>query len=286
MVRRVARDGRPEEATGSPQPGAPAPQPLNPSNASEPAALSVDASTTSRDVAEHAHNGTLHGPHEADDGTPRGAGTARLLSLGALTSGMLRDFNNVMCAVIGFAQLLHQELSPSSSAAGFARQILRAGSYGNRMSERLLEYAERQCEGPVTLDLRCVIDQACDLVRHLVGGHIRLVVEHPPSALSVRADPADLEYVVIALLLGARDAMPTGGHLQVHTRPVTDPETEDLPASGAWVHVSLNDTGIPPGPDAPGLLLVRQLVEQQGGVFRTEPRGDEGNAFDIFLPAA
>ena len=234
--------------------------------------------------------------HPVDD-APRGAAADRLLAVGAMSSASMRDLRNVLCAVIGFAQLLQDELAPGSPAGVYARQIASAGTYGTAMADRLLAYVERGPAGRGRVDLRGVVDSTVELVRHLIGRHIRLTVHHAAGDLPVVGDPCELEQVVLTLVLNARDAMPAGGHLILTTRRSTGPGAASGDADVPWALLSVHDTGVPLAPDAIessaedlrpilNLATLKGLVLRNGGMLRVAPPGEEGNSFEVYLPAA
>ena len=229
-------------------------------------------------------------PHASPE--PRGTAAERLLVVGALASSLVHDLRDVLTALMGFAQLLGDEVAPRTPAGAYARHILRAGQHGQVLTERLAGYARRGRGGRARLDLRGVVDVAVDLARPLLGRRVRLCVEHAPGDLAVWADPDDLEQVVLTLVLNARDALPVGGRIGLTTERLAprDGEVE------GGVALRIEDNGLALAPEAlapstepTGALSLRRLdalLRRNGGrlLASTDPVG--GNRFELRLPFA
>lgn len=239
--------------------------------------------------------GLADGPPRGD---PRGTAAERLLVVGAMASSVLGDLGDVFTAVMGFAQLLGGEVASRTPAGSYARHIWHAGRRGQALAERLVGYARSAGGGPARVDLRGVVDVAVDLARPLLGRRVRLCVEHAPGDLSVWADPDDLEQVVLALLLNARDGLPSGGRLEVRTqrRP---PAPDGAPAAAAlWVR----DHGLARASDAPSaealdeghggpesLVALRRLaalLRRNGGRLEASADALRGHGYEVRLPCA
>jgi PAS domain S-box-containing protein len=226
----------------------------------------------------------------------------RLEAIGRLAGGIAHDFNNVLAAIIGFAKLLLRDLAVDSPQREKAEHIARAGERAAALTQQLLAFSRRQLLTPQILNLNDVIGDVRLLLERLIGEDIRLEVVLDPQLGNVKADPGQLEQVILNLAVNARDAMPTGGQLTIVTTNV-DPGASDPAGDGdhdsrASVALSISDTG--QGMDEStrarafdpffttketgkgtglGLATVYGIVTQSGGTVHIDSMSGQGTTF-------
>jgi two-component system, cell cycle sensor histidine kinase and response regulator CckA len=229
----------------------------------------------------------------------------RMDAVGHLAGGVAHEINNMMTAVLGFSALLLDRLDGDERAAD-VRQIHRAAERAAGITRQLLAFGRRQLLRPQVLDMNRLVGGLEPMVRRVLGEDKVFTAELAPDLGQVRADPGQLEQVLLNLTLNARDAMPTGGTFTIRTRNVTvdghQSAGEELPP-GRYVLVEVSDTGH--GMDGAtrarafepffttkpfgqgtglGLATVFGIVRQSGGTVRVHSAPGEGTTFDVFLP--
>ena len=243
----------------------------------------------------------------------------RLESLGQLAGGVAHDFNNLLAVMMNYtafvAELIEEAAAgdpggPWPEAAGDLRQVLRAGQRATELTHQLLAFGRREVVRPQVLDLNVVIREVEQLLLRTLGEHIQLHVDLAHDLWPVLADPGQIEQVLVNLAVNARDAMPHGGALTVHTGNHTVAEGDDpgtvrpAPPAGRYVRVRVDDTGtgIPPEvlervfepfftTKAPGegtglgLATVYGIVSQAGGFATITSAPGGGTSFVALLPA-
>ncbi len=173
----------------------------------------------------------------------------RLESLGQLAGGVAHDFNNIIAVIINYAAFIAEEATDAglTALAADAAQISRAGQRGAALTHQLLSFARRDVTRPQVLDLNTVVRDVEQMLRRLIDEHITLATRLPNAAMTVTADPGQLEQVLVNLAVNARDAMPRGGHLTIETCTVdVDADyTVDRPTLGLgrYVRLRVSDTG-------------------------------------------
>jgi signal transduction histidine kinase len=231
----------------------------------------------------------------------------KIEAIGRLAGGVAHDFNNLLTAINGFADLVLERLDPADPAHGEVREIRRAGERASDLTRQLLAFGRRQVLAPQVLDLGALVRGMQPMLRRLIGEDVELVAFIADDPALVRADPGQLEQVVLNLAINARDAMPTGGRLTIEVQPIAfdGPVAErhlGLEA-GRYVQLAVTDTGVgmddvtrahvfepffttkPPGQGTGlGLSTVWGIVRQSGGQvwFYSEP--GVGTAFKLYFP--
>ncbi len=224
----------------------------------------------------------------------------KMEAVGRLAGGVAHDFNNQLTAIMGYADVLQAGLPEGSPMREEVREILRAASRAAELTRQLLAFSRRQVLRPRIVDLNVLVSEMRGLLQRLIGENIRLETTCAPGPLRVRADPAQLEQVVMNLAVNARDAMPRGGTLEI----ATEGETAD-PANPIRFHViRVTDTGTGMSPEVLsrlfepffttkdpgrgtglGLSTAYGIVQQSGGRITCTSMEGQGTTFLIHLPA-
>ena len=225
----------------------------------------------------------------------------KMESLGRIAGGVAHDFNNLLTAIIGYGEAIERR---GGEAGADAREILRAADRAGDLVRQLLAFSRRQILEQRVLDVNDVVGEAVQMLRRTLGEHIDVVAALDEDLHPVRADPGQLQQVVLNLAVNARDAMPTGGVLTFETRNVLVGDDGPLSA-GSYVQLIVADTGsgmtdevlehafepFYTTKDAGqgtglGLATVHGIVNQSGGAIVVESRPELGTSFTVYLPAS
>ncbi len=232
----------------------------------------------------------------------------RLEALGTLVGGIAHDFNNFLTGILGFTQLLLEELSPQSLSWEKAKRIQDIARQASHIVSRLLAFSRRQVLNPRPVNLNQVVVEMTDLLRNTLEKNIRIEVSLSSPLWMIQADPTSLEDIIMNLCLNARDAMPKGGELLIRTDNILadDKFIESHPEMkpGRYVRLRVKDTGVgmsrdiisrifepffttkPPRKGTGlGLSMVYGMVKQHDGYIFVESEVGKGACFDIYFPA-
>ena len=142
----------------------------------------------------------------------------KMEGIGRLAGGIAHDFNNLLTAILGYAELMEAQLPDDEDLRSSLHEIRIAGERAAALTRQLLAFSRRQVLQPRILDLNLVVSEMEKLLRRLIGEDVVLTTRLDPGLASVRADPGQLEQVLMNLAVNARDAMPGGGTLTIETR--------------------------------------------------------------------
>jgi signal transduction histidine kinase len=231
----------------------------------------------------------------------------KLEAIGRLAGGIAHDFNNMLTAIIGYANVLREDLPPGHGTREAVDGILGAAERAANLTRSLLAYSRKQLLARRPVDLRTSLGDAARLIGRLLGEDVRLVLEVPPEPLQVLADAGQLDQVLMNLCTNARDAMPRGGVLTISADRVALDDAQarasGLTAGGDFARLRTRDTGVgmsrevlervfepffttkPTGKGTGlGLAIVHGIVLQHGGAVSVDSAEGKGTTVTILLP--
>lgn len=231
----------------------------------------------------------------------------KLEAVGKLAGGIAHDFNNLLTIINGYSELVLQGMSPSEPAHNLVGEILKAGQRSAGLTRQLLAFSRQQVLAPQILDLNELVKGAESMLRRLIGEDVRLTATLDSNLWAVRADPGQVEQVLMNLAVNARDAMPHGGRLTIESQNVKLDETyvRTHPDAHVGRHVllSVTDDGTGMSPEVKtrlfepffttkeaghgtglGLATVYGIVKQSGGHVAVYSEFGVGTTVKIYLP--
>jgi signal transduction histidine kinase len=220
----------------------------------------------------------------------------KLEAIGTLAGGIAHDFNNMLTVISGFTQMALSALGKDHEVAGDLKQVASAAHSAADLTHQLLAFSRKQVMQPRVLDLETVVYGMEGMMRRLLGPTIELHVEHT-GVSRIKADPGQLEQVLLNLAVNARDAMPNGGSLSIYTGHRT------TASSPEGVVLRVRDTGVGMSREVRerifepfyttkevgkgtglGLSTVYGIVAQSNGTIEVESVPGGGTTFTIFFP--
>jgi PAS domain S-box-containing protein len=234
----------------------------------------------------------------------------KMEAVGRLAGGIAHDFNNLLTAIRGNAELMSHRVENDPAMAAEVDEILHAADRAASLTRQLLAFSRKQVLQPVALDLNEIIEGVSRMTRRIIGTDVQLRLDLGPGISKVLADPAQVEQVLLNLIVNARDAMPSGGVITVLTRNATlEPKAPEILqagiAPGKFVMLSVADNGI--GMDQAtqarifepffttketgrgtglGLSTVYGIIRQTGGAITVDSERGKGAHFKVYLPVA
>ena len=231
----------------------------------------------------------------------------KMEAVGRLAGGVAHDFNNLLTVILGYAQILADGVPEGSRLADSTGQIKSAAERAAGITRQLLAFSRKQVLSPRIINLNDTMMNLDSLLRRLIGEDIEVLTVPDDKLGSVKADPGQIEQVLMNLALNARDAMPHGGKLTLETANAQLDETyasEHQPiAPGRYVMLAVSDTGQGMSPEVQarifepffttkevgkgtglGLSMVYGIVKQSGGYIWVYSEPDRGTTFKIYFP--
>jgi two-component system cell cycle sensor histidine kinase/response regulator CckA len=231
----------------------------------------------------------------------------RMEAIGELAGGVAHDFNNLLAVILGCADIALDELPTEHLATKKIGTIRQAASSAADLTRQLLAFSRQQMLQPRVLDLKELIDRTQVLIRRLIGENIEITIRLEPSLGCVRADPGQIEQILLNLAVNGRDAMPKGGRLTIEARNVgldnsyRDEHLAVVP--GQYVMLAVQDTGCGMNRETQarifdpffttkelgkgtgmGLATVYGIVKQSGEYIWVYSELGKGTIFRVYLP--
>lgn len=227
--------------------------------------------------------------------------------IGRFTGGIAHDFNNYLTAIIGFSQLVSMKLKDNPELRQHIDTVIESAEKAAGLTRQLLAFSRRQVMRPGVINLNEIILDMAKLIKRIIREDIELKLDLYPSLWNVKADPGQIEQVIMNLVSNARDAMPDGGILTIRTsNTFLDDEyarTHISVTPGEYVMLSVEDTGTGMTEDVKahifepffttkelgkgtglGLATVYGIVKQSGGNIWVYSEPGSGSIFKIYLP--
>jgi two-component system cell cycle sensor histidine kinase/response regulator CckA len=228
-------------------------------------------------------------------------------AIGQLTAGIAHDFNNLLLGMLGYTELAQAEVGADGPAAAYLSCVEASARRAAALTDQLLAFGRRQALQPRPLELNALVSETVEMLRRVLGERIELVTVLDPALDPVRADPGQMQQVLLNLALNARDAMRAGGTLTIRTSNtevcVGDPRCREL-EPGSYVVLSVEDEGCGMTLDVVdrifepffttkgvgegtglGLSSSHGIIKQSGGHIEVSSRLGEGSSFHCYLPA-
>jgi signal transduction histidine kinase len=231
----------------------------------------------------------------------------KMETIGQLAGGIAHDLNNILTAILGFAELITDQIGPDKPIGPDLREIVAAGRRGAALTRKLLAFSRKQSLQRAPVSLTGMVAGIEPMLARLMGEHVAIETRLDPAIPAVVADLAELEQVLTNLVVNARDAMGERGVIAVATyRATLDEErASELHVSpGTWAALEVVDTGsgMTPAVQARifepfyttkehgrgtglGLAAVRRIVTQLGGTIHVASEVGRGSSFTVYLPA-
>jgi PAS domain S-box-containing protein len=231
----------------------------------------------------------------------------RMESIGRLAGGIAHDFNNLLTAILGYSEITLLNMKEDDALRSNVEEIKKGGERAANLTRQLLAFSRKQVLQPQILDLNSIVSEMDNMMRRLIGEDVELVIHLQNSLGLIKADPSQIEQVIINLVINARDAMPNGGKLMIETFNV-DLDADDMTQHpngkpGPHVLIAVSDDGEgmdestrekifepffttkPPGKGTGlGLSTVYGIINQSEGHIWVYSEVGNGTTFKIYFP--
>ena len=231
-------------------------------------------------------------------------------AVGRLAGGIAHDFNNLLNVISGYGELALMRVSADDPIARYLQGIRQAVERGGSLTRHLLAFSRQQLLEPTVLNLNQVVEEMSEMLRRVLGSTVELSTCFDTRLRPVKVDRGELEHLITNLIVNARDAMPSGGTLEIRTANITIDAQHPVAFAqraqpGEYVKLSIRDSGM--GIDANtqqrifepffttkvfgkgsglGLSIVYGIVQQSGGFITVESEVGQGSTFEVNLPQA
>lgn len=231
----------------------------------------------------------------------------KMESVGRLAGGVAHDFNNMLTAMLGHAELGRMRLDPSHPVYTDLEEISKAAERSADLTRQLLAFARKQTIAPKVLDLNVIVTEMLKMLQRLIGEDIRLTWQPAPNLWKVRIDPSQIDQILVNLCVNARDAIRGTGRITISTANTTIDSgycaTNVEASPGEYVCLTISDSGCGMDKETQsrifepfyttkelgkgtglGLSTVYGAVKQNGGFINIYSEPGQGTTFSIYLP--
>ena len=227
--------------------------------------------------------------------------------VGQLAAGVAHDFNNVLAVIMGYSDLIMQDLGPEHELQKYVDEVRQAARRAAGLTQQLLIFSRKQTVQSVELDLNDVIQGMDKMLRQLINENVEMTMQCEEDIGHIKADSGYVWQVLMNLVVNARDAMPNGGKLVIKTGGIVldenDPQTSAGVAPGPYVMLTVTDTGVGMTDEVKkrlfeaffttkaagkgtglGLVTCQTIIRQTGGHIEVESEAGKGTTFKIYFP--
>jgi two-component system, cell cycle sensor histidine kinase and response regulator CckA len=231
----------------------------------------------------------------------------KMEAIGHLAGGMAHDFNNLLGIILGYCTMLEAQKELTEPIRRMIAEIHNAGTFAKNVTRDLLAFSRRQVLLPVFMDLNATVNRIDTMLDRLIGDDVKLMSRLASDLGTIKADPSQIEQVLMNLVINARDAMPVGGKITIETAniQIDDSYVRHHPSlePGPYVVLSVSDTGVGMDQETQshifepffstkgtsngtglGLSTVYGIVTQSGGTISVYSELDHGTTFKIHFP--